>query len=178
MIRISLPDAEVGRLVDLFETTPDAKLRHRVQIVLMAHRGRKHPDIATDTGTSPRSVQRWLNAYLDGGIDRLRPRKAKGAKPKLTDDLAPVIRQWVIDGPAKQGLDRANWTYPELADHLYKTKGIRIGKSALQAFGAKHGIRPYRPTYRFLRGDPIKQAKAREELAALKKGRTLVNSSC
>ena len=176
MIRISLPDAEVDRLEGVLQTTPDAKLRHRVQIALMAHRGRKHPDIATDTGTSRRSVQRWLNAYLDGGLDRLRPRKAKGATPKLTPDLAPVIRQWVIDGPAE--LDRANWTYPELADHLYKTKGIRVGKSALQAFGAKHGIRPYRPTYRFLRGDPIKQAAARDELAALKKARTPVTSSC
>ena len=105
-------------------------------------------------------------------------KKAKGATPKLTADLAPVIRQWVIDGPAGQGLDRANWTYAELADHLLKTKGIRVGKSAMQAFGAKHGIRPYRPTYRFLRGDPAKQQKAREELADLKKGRRPATSSC
>jgi transposase len=144
----------------------------------MAHRGRKHPDIAADTGTSQRSVQRWLNAYLDRGPDGLTPSKAKGATPKLTADLAPLIRQWVIDGPAKQGLDRANWTYAELADHLLKTKGIRVGKSALQAFGAKHGIRPYRPTYRFLRGDPVEQQKAREELANLKKGPKRANSSC
>jgi transposase len=177
MIRISLPDAEVRQLEDLFQTTTDAALRHRLQIVLMAHRGRKHLDIAADTGTTSRSVQRWLNAYLSGGLDQLRPRKAKGAKPKLTADVAPVLRQWVIDGPAKQGLDRANWTYAELADHLFKTKGIRIGKSALQAFGVKHGIRPYRPTYRFLRGDPAKQAKAREEIAALKKRRKRANSS-
>ena len=89
-----------------------------------------------------------------------------------------MIRQWVIDGPAKHGLDRANWTYPELADHLLKTRGVRVGKSALQAFGAKHGIRPYRPTYRFLRGDPAKQQAAREEIAALKKRRTPANSCC
>lgn len=43
----------------------------------MAHRGRRHPDIAADTGTSHRSVTRWLNAYLDRG---LRPRKAKGLR--------------------------------------------------------------------------------------------------
>ena len=178
MIRISLPTAEVGRLEEVLHTTPDAQLRHRVQIVLMAHRGRRHPDIATDTGTSHRSVTRWLNAYLDRGLDGLRPRRARGAEPKLTPDLAPVLRQWVIDGPAKHGLDRANWTYAELADHLYKTHGLRVGKSALQAFGAKHGIRPYRPTYRFLRGDPAKQAKAREELAALKKRRRRGRSSC
>ena len=89
-----------------------------------------------------------------------------------------MLRQWVIDGPAKQGLDRANWTYAELADHLYKTRGVRARKSALQAFGAKHGIRPYRPTYRFLRGDAAKQATAREELADLKKGRRPASSSC
>jgi transposase len=178
MIRVHLPAADLARLDEAFRTTADAMLRHRVQIVLMAHRGRPHGDIATDLGCSRSSVQRWLNAYLDRGLDGLTPRKALGAKPRLTADLAPVIRQWVIDGPAKQGLDRANWTYPELADHLYKTRGIRVRKSAMQAFGAKHGIRPYRPTYRFLRADPAKQAAARVELADLKKGRPPATSSC
>ena len=41
----------------------------------------------------------------------------------------------------------------------------------MQAFCARHGIRPYRPGYRFLRGDPAKQQTAAAELAALKKGR-------
>jgi transposase len=177
MIRISLPDADLQALERVLRDSDDATFRHRAQIVLMAHRGRKHPDIAADTGTTPRSVQRWLNAYLDRGVNGLRRRKAKGATPRLTPDLAPVLRQWVIDGPAKHGLDRANWTYAELADHLYQVKGVRVRKSAVHAFGARHGIRPYRPTYRFLRGDAAKQATAREEIAALKKGRPPGNSS-
>jgi transposase len=177
MIRITLPDAEVARLEGLLRTAADPKLRHRAQIVLMAHRGRRHPDIAADTGTSPRTVQRWLNAYLDRGLDGLTPRKARGATPKLTPDLVPVLRRWVIGGPAKQGLDRANWTYAELADHLFKARGIRVRKSALQAFGARHGIRPYRPTYRFLRGDPAEQQAARGEVAELKKGPRRASSS-
>src|SRR5262249_30736613 len=134
MIRILLPVAEVEALERVLRTAADTMLRHRAQIVLMAHRGRPHPEIAADTGTSQRSVQRWLNAYLDGGLDRLRPRKAKGAVPKLTDDLAPTLRQWVLGGPAEQGLDRANWTYAELAEHLFQTKGVRVGKSAMQVF--------------------------------------------
>ncbi len=178
MIRVNLPAATVARLEEVFRTAAEVKLRHRVQVVLMAHRGRPHGDIATDLGCSRSSVQRWLNAYLERGLGGLTPRKAKGAEPKLTPDLARVLRRWVIDGPAKHGLDRANWTYPELADHLYKTHGIRVGKSALQAFGARHGIRPYRPTYRFLRGDPVKQAKARDEIAAFKKVRMPATSCC
>jgi transposase len=178
MLRIHLPDSEVHRLEQVFRTTRDTHLRHRVQIVLMAHRGRRHPAIAQDTGTSPRSVQRWLNAYLACGLDGLQPRKAKGATPTLTADLVPVLRQWVLDGPTACGLDRANWTYAELADQLLKTHGIRIKKSALQAFCRKHDIRPYRPTYRFLRGDPLKQAQAQEDLAALKKKPKHGRSSC
>ncbi len=178
MIRISLPDTEVASLERVLRTVADSKLRHRVQIVLMAHRGRPHPESAADTGTSRRSVQRWLNACLDGGLERLRPRKAKGAAPKLTEDLAPTLRQWVIDGPAGQGLDRANWTYEELAEHLFRTRGIRVRKSAMQVFCRKHDIRPYRPTYRFLRGDAQEQARAREELAELKRGRRPASWSC
>jgi transposase len=153
-------------------------LRDRAQIVLLAQRGRPHQAIAEDLGISPRSVQRWLNAYLERGPEGLRPRQAPGAKPKLTADLAPLLQQWVKGGPARQGLDRANWTYAELADHLYKTKGIRVQKSAMHVFCSRHDIRPYRPTCRFLRGDPVKQAAAREDLAGLKKKRRPARSSC
>jgi transposase len=38
----------------------------------------------------------------------------------------------------------------------------------MQRFCRRHGIRPYRPTYRHLRGDPVKQAQAAEELADLR----------
>jgi transposase len=178
LIRIQLPAHELSVLRQTFRATADRRLRDRAQIVLLAQRGRPHQDIAADLGVSPRSVQRWLNAYLERGLDGLQPRRAPGAKPKLTADLAPLLQQWVSDGPAKQGLDRANWTYAELADHLYKSKGVRVQKSAMQVFCHKHAIRPYRPTYRFLRGDPVKQAAAREELAALKKKRRRASSSC
>ena len=79
---------------------------------------------------------------------------------------------------AKQGLDRANWTHEELADHLHKTKGLSTSRSAGQRFCSKIGIRLYRPTYRYLRGNPQKQAQAKEDLADLGKGRRPVNSSC
>ena len=178
MIRIQLPPQDLTALQDAFRATDDRRLRDRCQIVLLAHRDRPHQVIAADLGITPRTVQRWLNAYRDRGLDGLQPRTAPGAKPKLTGDLAPALQQWVIQGPAKQGLDRANWTYAELADHLYKTKGVRVQKSAMQAFCHKHDIRPYRPTYRFLRGDPAKQAAARGDLAALKKRRRRATSSC
>ena len=178
MIRIQLPPAEVERLEQEFRTTEDRKLRDRLQIVLLAHRGRKHQDMAADLCISRRSVQRWLNAYLEGGPDGLRPRKPRGATGKIPAQLADEVKRWVIEGPAKQGLDRANWTHAELADHLLKAKGIRTSRSAMHRFCARIGIRPYRPTYRYLRGDPDEQAQARQDIAGLKKKRRRANWSC
>src|SRR3954467_15334942 len=168
VIRIELTDADARRLEQAFLQATDRKLCDRLQIVRLAHRGRPHRDIAADLGITTRTVQAWLNAYLKGGIAALVPRKAKGRPPAIPARLARDIRRWVIDGPAGQGLDRANWTHAELADHLRKTHGISPGRSAMQRFCRRHGIRPYRPTYRLLRGDPVKQAVARIELAELR----------
>lgn len=178
MIRIRLPAAEAQELEAAFRSTEDRKLRDRLQIVLLAHKGRPHQDIATDLCINRRSVQRWLNAYLERGLAGLAPSKAKGQEPGIPASMADEIKRWVIGGPAGQGLDRANWTHEELADHLFKTHGIKTSRSAMHRFCSKLDIRPYRPTYRYLRGDKDKQAKAREELADLKKKRVRANSSC
>ena len=178
MIHLHLPAVEAERLDTVFRSTDDRKLRDRLQIVLMAHRGRARQDIATDLRVHRKTVTRWLNAYCDGGLDGLRPKKATGKPSKLTPALADEVRQWVIDGPTQQGLDRANWTHEELADHLRKTKGLQTSRSAVQRFCAKIGIRLYRPTYRHERGNPDKQARAKEDLAELGKKRRPVNSCC
>ncbi len=178
LIRVQLPATEADRLDVLFRSTDDRKLRDRVQIVLMAHRGRARQDIAADLGVHRKTVTRWINAYCDAGIDGLRPRKAKGKAGNIPPALTDELKQWVIEGPVEQGLDRANWTHEELADHLLETKGIRTSRSAVQRFCSRIGIRLYRPTYRYLRANPQKQAQAKEDLADLGKGQRLVNSSC
>lgn len=172
MIRIELPEAEARRLEEEFRSTQDRKLRDRLQIVLLAHKGRPRQQIADDLAIHRRSVTRWLNAYCDGGLGALLPTKPKGKRASIPEHLAEQIKAWVIGGPTSQGLDRANWTHEELADHLHKTHGIKTSRSAMQRFCEKIDIRPYRPTYRYLRGDPDKQAKAKEDLADLKKKRS------
>ena len=62
-----------------------------------------------------------------------------------------------------------NWTYEELATYVYQTTGIAVKRTAMRDFGQRHDIRPYRPTYRSLRGDPAEQRVAQAALAAVKK---------
>jgi len=177
MIRIKLNKRQVLELQRVFDQTADLKLRKRTQILLMFDRGRSRQQIMADVGVCDRTITRWLNIYIDQGLKGLMPRKAPGKPRIIPESMASEITRWVIQGPVAQGLSLANWTYAELAIHLQRTAGIKVKKSAMAEFCQRHDIRPYRPTYRFLRGDPLKQARAAKELAAFKKGRKKAGSS-
>ena len=107
-IRAQLPATEAERLNALFCSTDDRKLRDRLQIVRMAHRGHARQDIAADLAIPRKTVTGWINAYCDAGIDGLRPKKAEGKVGNIPRELVDEVKRWVIEGPTTQGLDRAD----------------------------------------------------------------------
>lgn len=169
MLRITLTAPEQAELEHAFKTTSDRRLRDRCQAVLMASRGRKRQAIAQDLGVHRTSVRRWLTQDHQHGLAGLEIQWAPGQPGRIPEALAPTLQKWVKEGPQSCGLDRANWTYEELAAYLYYTTGIEVQRTAMRVFCQRHDIRPYRPTYRYLRGDPEQQRVARQELEALKK---------
>lgn len=169
MRRIRLTATEQTQLEQLFKTTDDRRLRDRCQAVLMAHRGRKRTTIAQDLGVHRTTVRLWLKQYQEQGLAGLQIHWAPGQPGRIPETWAATLQAWVQEGPQGCGLDRANWTYEELATHLYRTTGIEVKRTAMRVFCQRHDIRPYRPTYRYLRANPEKQQIAQAELAALKK---------
>jgi transposase len=162
------PDEEHG-LEQTFKTTLDRRLRDRCQAVLMAARGRARHQIARDLGVHRTTLRLWLQGYRERGLQGLKIQWAPGQPRRIPAQLAPTLIEWVKGGPASCGLQRANWTHAELAEYLYQRMGIRVQETAMREFCHQHQIRPYRPTSRYLRGEPGRQAQARTELAAAKK---------
>ena len=169
MRRIQLTTAEHEQLEHRFKTTHDRRLRDRCQAVLMASRGRKRQTIAQDLGVHRTTVRLWLTHDHDRGMEGVQMHWAAGQPRRIPQTLASTMQAWGQAGPVGCGLDRANWTYEELATYVYQTLGITVKRTAMRDFCLRHDIRPYRPTYRYLRGDPEEQRVAKEELAALKK---------
>jgi transposase len=169
MRRIQLTTAQQEQLEHIFKTANDRRLRDRCQAVLLASRGRKRQTIAQDLGVHRTTGRLWLKHYDARGVEGLQIHWAPGQPRRIPQTLVPTIQAWVKAGPAGCGLERANWTYEELATYVYQTTGIAVKRTAMRAFCQRQDIRPYRPTYRYLRGDPEAQRVAQEELAALKK---------
>src|SRR5205823_5552201 len=143
MIRIKLSSEQERELEEAFKTAEDRRLRDRIQVVLMAHRGRPRVQITQDLAVDRRTVQRWLNAYLrQGGLDgpRPRPRPAPGAPARIPARLAPRSSAggWSKGRSGRRGwLDRAGWTHEELAAHLGRACGIRVRRPAAGGGGRR-----------------------------------------
>jgi transposase len=178
MFRIRLSVKEQAAVAQKYKTPTDRRLRDRCQAVLMAHRGRKRQVIAEDLDVHRTTVKKWLDQYRAGGVAGLKVRRAPGKPPRIPPALAPTSIGWVKGGPQGCGLNRANWTYEELALQVSRTTGIVIKRTAMRDFCQRHAIRPSRPTYRYLRGNPQRQAAAQAELGETKKKLKPGNASC
>jgi transposase len=111
----------------------------------MAARGRRHRQMAEDVGVSVRTLPRWLSAYQARGVEGLNLQWASGRVPRIPEAWASEMLAWVTPGPAGCRLDRATWTYPALAAHLYRIKGIAVSERTLRTSSRKHGVRPCGP---------------------------------
>jgi transposase len=171
MMKVTLGDQEHQHLVEVMKTTPDRRLRMRCQAVLMAARGRPHRHLAEDLAVSVRPLPRWLHRFQQQGLGGLAIRWASGRAAKIPASLAPDMLDWVRQGPAGCGLDRANWTDEELAIPLYQVKGLTVSATTMRMFCQRHGVRPYRPTYQYLKANPAQQEIARHALEVLKNSR-------
>ena len=178
MIQIQLSQEAREQLVQTFKTTADRRLRNRCQAILMNADKRSQTAIAQDLHVERRTVYNWLTAYVAGGLDGLKITWGPGKQSFIPARLGDTIRTWVKNGAAGWGLNRANWTYEELADYVYKQEGIWVSTSTMRNFCRRHQIRPYRPTYRCLRADPDKKQAAKAEIADVKKKPWQGNSSC
>jgi transposase len=173
-----LSPSEEQELERTFKTTADRRLRARCQAVLMAARGRARHEIAQDLGVHRTTLRLWLRSYRERGLQGLSIQWAPGQPPRMPAALSPTIVTWVKGGPASCGLQRANWTYAELVTYLYQQTGIATSETAMREFCHRHQMRPYRPTYRYLRGNPQCQAQAQAELTELKKKHRRGSASC
>ena len=77
----------------------DALQRDRYRAVLMALEGDEAVEIAEALGRARRSVQDWVYAYRDGGVDDLLPGKSPGRPTKLPREREAEFKARLDAGP-------------------------------------------------------------------------------
>jgi len=106
-MKVTLHDpADLMTLRERARSQANSTQRDRLRAVLLAAEGEdgrelEGDNIAKRLGRSPRLVDQWLARYRKGGLEAIRPGKAKGQKPKLPAEKQAAFKARILAGPTE-----------------------------------------------------------------------------
>ena len=145
------------------KTTHNKKQYRRLLAILQKVKSRTYEDIANEHGVSSRSVQRWVAAFVHGGIDEVKLKKPGGLKSSITDEDREIILSALFNNPHLFGYLRNTWSLRSLAKCLTDDLGIPISFKHLQRITKDLGIQCKRPKLELLHGNDYEQGKEQVE---------------
>lgn len=142
---IALTDEEQRIVNTERDSHPDEHVRRKMLVLWLLHHGDTRERAATITGQGRATVQRYVRAYKDGGLDGLRRWGVTGPVSDLAAH-ADAIRQALTDQPVR--------TIAEAAERIEQLTGIRRKPTQTRVFLAGLGF-----TYKRVRAIPIPPKK-------------------
>jgi len=141
------------------KNTDNKKEYRRLLAILQKGESRTFEDIADEHGVSIRSVQRWVAAYIQSGIDGVKMNKPGGSKSSITDEDKEIILSALFNDPHMFGYLRNTWSLRSLANCLTNELGIPISFKHLQRITKDLGVRCKRPKLELLHGEDYEEGK-------------------
>src|SRR4051812_21373409 len=131
---------------------PHPHVQRKMEVLWLKSHGLPHQQIADLAGVSLRTVQRYLDDYLEGGLKQMRRCKWRGPKTELLQH-EQSIQEYFWDHPPR--------STKEAAKVIFEQTGVRRGLTQVRAFLKTHlGLR-----YRKVAAIPVPPKKTIEEYA-------------
>ena len=104
---------------------PHPRVQRKMEVLWLKAHALGHADIATLAAVSPRSVQRYLDEFARGGLDRVRRLGWKGKANALDGHRASLEDYFLNNPPRSAG---------EAQQAIERLTGVRRGLSQVRAF--------------------------------------------
>ena len=104
---------------------PHPRVQRKMEVLWLKRQGFTHEDIARLADVSPRSVQRYLDEFEQGGLDRVRRLHWRGKTCEL-DGHQPSLEDYFLEHPPRSAR--------EAQEAIERLTGIRRGLSQVRAF--------------------------------------------
>jgi transposase len=112
---------------------PHPRVQQKMEVIWLKSQGLTHDALARLASLSRRSVQRYLDEYLDGGIDRLYELRWKGKHCPL-DEHRTSLEEYFVEHPPR--------TTREARDAIERLTGIRRSLTPVRLFLKKKSASP------------------------------------
>jgi transposase len=104
---------------------PHPRVQRKMEVLWLKSQGLTHADIARLADVSPRSVQRYLDEFEQGGLERVRRLNWQGKTCEL-DEYQPSLEDYFIEHPPHSAR--------EAREAIERLTGIRRSLSQVRAF--------------------------------------------
>jgi transposase len=158
--------SDLQRLQDLADHERDALRRDRYRAVQLALQGKEALDIADRLDRSRRSVQEWVYAYRDGGINAIQPKPQPGRKPKLPREREPELKARLDAGPRPQD-GVCTLRGKDVVRILEKEFGVKYSLDGVYDLLQRLNYSCLAPRPRHEKGDPAAQQEFKEQAPLL-----------
>jgi transposase len=144
-LRVQLTADEQGIVNEERASHPNPRIRERMLALWLLHNGLKRQDAATIVGVSRATVQRYVAAFREGGLDGLRrwdPNRPVSEMAAYRD----LIRESFEERPA--------CTVAEVGERIFQLTGLRRSPSQVRKFAKDLGLK-----FRRVRAIPVPPKK-------------------
>lgn len=132
MIRINFTDEEIAVLSFERYHYPDPRVQKKFEVLWLKSQGLSHETIAQLSGVCARQVQRYLNEYLEGGIECLKENHYAGAPSKLNQHTETLKSYFTKNPPS---------TVAQAQKAIEELTGIRRSLTQVREFLKRLGLK-------------------------------------
>jgi transposase len=160
-VSISLTPRQRKDLLHLYRCHTDPEVRRRAHILLLLAEGYTWATIAAVLFTSPSTIARWQERFLDGGLSALAGR-TPGRRPLFWGYWAGIVARWVIQNtPRDFGFLRSRWTCALLVALLWRWFSLEVSRETVRRWLHRQEMVWRRPRPVLHKPDPQRQARLR-----------------
>jgi transposase len=162
--------AKLRALIATAKKAGDLKTWRRARAVWGYINGKSVLKLIEELDVVRAAVNYWIRWYDTGGTEALRPRKAPGAAPKLTEAQRAELVALIEAGPQASGYMGGVWTGPRIGDLIRKRFGVRYHNHHVPRLLHQLDFSVQRPRKRLARADKEAQERwLKKRLPAIKK---------
>jgi putative transposase len=158
---ISLRPEQRKALLALYRRPPDPEVGHRAHLVLLLAEGYPWATIAAVLFTSPSTIARWQQRFLQGGVEALLG-EPPGRRPRFGWLWAGVAVRWVTErSPRDFGFLRSRWTCATVVVLLLSYYQLVVSRETVRRWLHQADLVWRRPRPVLRRQDPCRTSKVR-----------------
>jgi transposase len=131
-LRVQLTDEEQDVVKEERISHPNERIRERMLVLWLLHNGVTRQKAAEIVGVGRATVQRFVAAFRDGGLDGLRRWDPNRPESKLAT-FRELIRESFEEQPAR--------TVAEAGERIFQLTGLRRGPSQTLKFLKRLGLK-------------------------------------